>query len=262
MNRSKDIMPYRALRSRYDALLVALYERTSLTLREIAGLAGRTDRAVGVRVRALGCLPRNARTCRPGTNVGLRRAGPRLSPLNRKAARRAAAAFAEVARALSVSALAHAAAEVNRATARAARRTARAQNRVMASAARELTYIATAMEDTAATRQALAGARKAKSVRAGNLSRASAGAPKPRSLPDAAHEQDSRAQAWQAQERVLRAQEARMWAAHEAARRAEADPAAPAAAPPRPPDGVRRSDGMAEHGDAGPQKPPRVRRLW
>ncbi len=52
---------YRALRARYNALLVTLYERTSLTLREIAVLAGRTDRAVQMLVRALGCRPRNAK---------------------------------------------------------------------------------------------------------------------------------------------------------------------------------------------------------
>ena len=46
---------YRALRARYNALLVTLYERTTLTLREIATAAGRTERAMQIRVRALGC---------------------------------------------------------------------------------------------------------------------------------------------------------------------------------------------------------------
>ena len=91
---------YRALRARYNALLVTLYERSALTLREIAAVAGCTDRAVQMLVRALGCRPRNAKKCRPGTDVGLRRAGARPPPLNAPAMRRAVAAFAGVAREL------------------------------------------------------------------------------------------------------------------------------------------------------------------
>ena len=135
---------YRALRARYNALLVTLYERTSLTLREIAALAGRTDRAVQMMVRALGCRPRNARTCRPGTGVGVRRAGPRPPPLNAPATRRAVEAFAGVVRELAASAQARAASEVQRAIARAERRTARTQTRVMAGAARSLRHVAAA----------------------------------------------------------------------------------------------------------------------
>ena len=247
---------YRALRARYNALLVTLYERTSLTLREIAGLAGRTDRAVQTRVRALGCRPRNARTCRPGTDVGLRRAGSRLSPLNAKATRRAVAAFAGVARELAASAQMRAGCELQRATARAERRTARTQTRVMASATRELAHLAAAIEGAAAAQHALAGGRKrkAKSLRANKHSRAPAKAPQPRSRPDLRR----------AQERVLREQQARMWQAHQAAaRRAEA---APTAAPPLGPDGTRRIDGVAERAPgticAESRKQPRIRRLW
>ena len=109
-----------------------------LTLREIAAVAGCTKRAVQMLVRALGCRPRNARKCRPGTSVGVRRAGPRPPPLNAPAARRVVAAFADVARELAASADAQAASELQRATARAERRAARTQTRVMASAMREL----------------------------------------------------------------------------------------------------------------------------
>jgi hypothetical protein len=204
---------YRALRARYNALLVTLYERSSLTLREIALVAGRTNRAVQVRVRALGCRPRNAKTCRPGTSVGVRRAGPKPPPLNTKATRRVVAAFADVARELAASAQMQAASELQRATARAERRSARTQARVMASAARQLTHLAATMEHVTAAQDALAGRHK----HAGT--RKPAQASKPR----------SRADAWEAQQRVLRQQQARMSEAHQAADRAKA---APAAGPP------------------------------
>ena len=118
---------YRALRARYNALLVTLYERSSLTLREIAAVAGRTERAMQIRVRALGCRPRDATKCRAGTTLGVRRAGPRPPRLNAPATQRVVAAFADVARELAASADAQAASEAKRATARAARRTARTQ---------------------------------------------------------------------------------------------------------------------------------------
>jgi hypothetical protein len=194
---------YRALRARYNALLVTLYERTSLTLREIAALAGRTDRAVQMLVRALGCRPRNARTCRPGTDVGVRRAGPRPPPLNARAAQRAAEAFADVARELAGSAKMRAASETQRAVARAERRTARTQLRVIAGAARSLRHLAAATEDTAALRQTLAGGR--------------ARAKRPK-----AAKRRSWEETWLPQQRALRAGEARMYEAHEVARRAKA----------------------------------------
>ena len=201
---------YRALRARYNALLVTLYERSTLTLREIAAVAGRTDRAVQITVRALGCRPRNARTCRPGTNVGVRRAGPKPPPLSAAATRRAVADFAGVARELAASAEARAASELQRATARAKRRTARTQSRVMAGTARELTYLAAAMEHTAATQRMVAAKSSRKPAR--NPAKAS----KPRWRPDMRD----------VQEQAMRQQEARMWEAHQAARRAEAAPTA------------------------------------
>ena len=233
---------YRALRARYNALLVTLYERTSLTLREIAALAGRTDRAVQMLVRALACRPRNAKTCRPGTDVGLRREGARPPPLNAPATRRVAAAFAAVARELAASADAQAASELQRAAARAKQRAARTQTRVIASAARELTHLAAAIEDTAAIH-----------------------APK----------QPSRLNLRRAQERAAREQEARMWEAHAAARRAK-PPSHPSPASgggmerearPSDRDAGRRGDGIAERAraerrGAEPRPGPRIRALW
>jgi hypothetical protein len=221
---------YRALRARYNALLVTLYERSTLTLREIAAVAGRTDRAVQITVRALGCRPRNARTCRPGTNVGVRRAGPKPPPPSAAATRRAVADFAGVARELAASAEARAASELQRATARAKRRTARTQSRVMAGTARELTYLAAAMEHTAATQRMVAAkpSRKPSRKSARNPAKAS----KPRWRPDMRD----------VQEQAMRQQEARMWEAHQAARRAEAAP-------------------LAERTGAEPQTQPRIRRL-
>ncbi len=199
---------YRALRARYNALLVTLYERSNLTLREIATLAGYTDRAVQMLVRVLGCRPRNAKTCRPGTDVGPRRAGPRPPPLNARAVRHTALAFAGVARKLAASAQARAFSEAQRATARAGRRTARTQARVIAGAARSLRHLAAAAEDTAAMRQALTGGRLR--------------TPKPK-----AAKRRSRDEARLAQQRVLRSGAARMYEAHEAARREAVAPVAP-----------------------------------
>jgi hypothetical protein len=233
---------YRALRARYNALLVTLYERTSLTLREIAMLAGRTDRAVQMLVRALGCRPRNARTCRPGTDVGVRRAGPRPPPLNAPAARRVAAAFADVARALTESPQARAASEAERATAHAERRTARTQLRVIAGAARSLRHVAAAMEDAAAMRQALTDERS-------------------RVQQPKAAKRRSRQETRLAQERALRAMTARMHEAHEAARRAETA----SEASQRESDADRRINAIAERhiaerDGAEPRRgPPRIR---
>lgn len=231
---------YRALRARTNALLVILYERTSLTRREIALLAGRTERAVTMQVRALGCIPRNAKACRPGTDVGPRRTGPRPPPLNATATRRVAEAFAEAARELGASAEARTASELQRATARAVRRTAQAQRRVLASEARIAGHLAAAFEDMAAARDALAAGGKRGSVRT------PAKASKPRSPPDI----------WMAQERVRLEQEAQMHAAHRAARQAKTAPAAPPAS-----DADRRINEIAERYDAEPRQRPRIRGL-
>jgi hypothetical protein len=197
---------YRALRARYNALLVTLYERSGLTVREIAGLAGCTDRAVQMLVRALGCRPRNAKACRPGTDVGVRRSGPRPPPLNAPATRRVAEAFAAVARELAASAENRAAAELDRATARAERRTTRTQTRMMASAARELRHLAAAIEHAAEAKAALAAGPK--------RARKRAQAPK----------WPSREEMRSAQERVWRAGETEMYRANAAARRASSEP--------------------------------------
>ena len=211
---------YRALRARYNALLVTLYERTSLTLREIAAVAGRTDRAVQIRVRALGCRPRNAKTCRPGTNVGVRRAGPKPPPLNAPATRRVVVAFAEVARALAASAEAQAATELQRATARAQRRTVRTQTRMITSAARQLRHLAATIEHAAAARDALPA-----SPKRSRFGFAAASAGHPTRKPTEASK-PSRAELRLAQERVLREQQARMREAHQAADQAKAVPTA------------------------------------
>jgi hypothetical protein len=212
-----------------------------LTLREIAALAGRTDRAVQMLVRALGCVPRNARTCRPGTNVGVRRAGPRLPPLNAPATRRVAAAFADVAREVAASPENRAASDLQRATARATRRTVRIQTRVMTSAARELAHLAAAIEHAAEAKLALAAGPKR--------------ARKPASAPKRHSREDMR----RAQERVLLAGEARMYAANRAHQAAKA--AAAAAAPPDR-SVARRSDGIVERASAEPRLGPRIRALW
>jgi hypothetical protein len=226
--------------------LVTLYERSTLTLREIAAAAGRTERAVQFLVRALGCWPRYARKCRPGTSVGVRRAGPKPPPLNAPATRRVVAAFAGVARELAAYTEARAASDLQRATARAKRRAARAQTRVMASAARQLGHLAVVFENAAAAQDALAAGRKRKPQhsRAGKAAEAR----KPR----------ARAEMWDAQQRVVREQEARMREAHAAARRAEA---APAAAPTFAADADRRIDAIAERHYAGPRREPRIRGL-
>ncbi len=237
---------YRALRARYNALLIALYERSTLTLREIAAVAGRTERAVQIRVRALGCLLRDARKGRPGTSHGVRRAGPRPPPLNAPATRRAVAAFAGVARELAAYTEARAASDLQRATARAKRRAARTQTRVMTSAARELGHLAAAFENAAAARDALAAEakRKPRHSRAGKA--AEAAKPRPR------------AEMWDAQQRFMHEQEARMWQAHAAARRPEA---APPAAPTPAADTDRRIDAIAERHYAEPRRKPRIRGL-
>jgi hypothetical protein len=230
---------YRALRARYNALLVTLYERTSLTLREIAAVAGRTDRAVQIMVRALGCRPRNARTCRPGTDVGVRRAGPKPPPLSAAATQRAVADFASVARELAASAEARVASDLQRATARAKRRAASAQTRTLTGTARRLAHLATVMEHMGVTRRMLATESLQKS------SRKPAKTAKP-----------SRADMQRAQERALREQEARMWQAHQAHRTEAAPLASPLGA-----DGAGRAGRVAEPTFADSPKPPRIRRL-
>jgi hypothetical protein len=234
---------YRALRARYNALLVTLYERTSLTRREIAALAGRTDRAVTMQVRALGCRPRNAKACRPGTNVGVRRRGRRLPPLSVAATRRAAEAFAEVARELAASAEARLAFEFERATERAQRRVERTRLRMLADTARSVRHLAATMETTSAMRRAHAAGEKRL------LARDSSRASRPRSRPDFSL----------AQERTQREQTAAMYEAHEAVRRAKA--AAAAAAPARQADADQRINEIAERTDAGARQGPRIRRL-
>jgi hypothetical protein len=216
---------YGALRARYNALLVTLYERSTLTLREIAAAGGCTKRAVQMLARVLGCRPRYPQKCRPGTSVGVRRAGPRLPPLNPTAARHVLAAFTDVARELAASADAHANSELQRATERAKRRAARTQARVMASAARELTHLAAVMENAAAARDALAAG-------------------------------GSFAQKWDPQ-RLRFEQEAGIHESHEAARRAKA---ATAAAPARVDEADRRIDEIAKRYEPGPRRP-RIRRL-
>lgn len=245
---------YRALRARYNALLVTLYERSTLTVREIAFIAGRTNRAVQMLVREIGCRPRNARNCRPGTDVGVRREGPKLAPLNAPATRRVAAAFADVARALAASTETRAADELQRATVRAQWRTARTQARVMTSTARQLTYLASAMEHARATQDALARqARREAKHRAARK-------PAPRAA------KPPRFELWQL--------EARISEAHIAADRAKAAAVAAAAAePPLDPEFERRINATAaryeaearraqqERQDAEARRGPRIRQL-
>jgi len=232
---------YRALRARYNALLALLYERSTLTVREIAALAGHTERAVLMLVRALGCRPRHAWQSRPGTDLGVRRAGPKPPPLNAPATRRVATAFAGAARELAASPEARAASDLQRATARAKRRAARMQTRVLTGAARELTHLASVFENAAAARDALTSGRKrkAKHSRAGKSAKA------------------RKAELWDAQQRVLREKQARMYDAHEA-HRAEA---ATAAAPAPETDADRRINAIAESYYTGSRRVPRIRSL-
>jgi hypothetical protein len=242
---------YRALRARYNALLVTLYERSSLTLRDIGAIAGRTERAVQMLARALGCRYRYAKKGRRGATIGARRPGASPPPLNAPATRRVVAAFAGVARELAAYTETRAASDLQCATARATRRINRTQRRVMASAMRELGHLAVVIENAAAAREALAAGRgrEAKAFRAGQ----SAGARKPR----------SREEMWDAQQRLLREQEARMTQAHAAARRAQArrPEAAPVVSPPRDADADRRIDEIAQRYCAGPPREPRIRGL-
>jgi hypothetical protein len=235
---------YRALRARYNALLVTLYERTSLTQREIAAAAGHTVRSVQMLVRALGCLPRNAERCRPGTDVGVRRAGMRPPPLNAPAARRLLAAFAGVARELAAFTEAQAGDELQRATVRAQQRTARAQRRVMASAMRELSHLAVVIENVSAAKDALAGRGTRRASRAGQSAK------KPK--------WPSREEMFERQQRVLRRQEMAMYAAHDAARAAKA---AAAATPASESEAARRLNAIAERRYPAPQRGPRIRGL-
>jgi hypothetical protein len=242
---------YRALRARYNALLVTLYERTDLTLREIALLAGRTERAVQMLVRALGCRPRKG-WCRPGTSIGLRRGGPRPPPLNAPATRRVTAAFAEVASALAASPQMRAASELQRATAKAQRRAARTQMRVMLGAARELRSLAAAMEDLAAIRPMPTSKRKRSRARQpANTVRPSRPDLRPELCPDLPAEP----------ERARLEPEARLLQAHPPA---EAAKAVAAAEPPAfSPDIDRRINEIAARYNAEPpsRPQPRVRRL-
>jgi hypothetical protein len=239
---------YRALRARYNALLATLYERTSLTQREIAAAAGRTERAVQVQVRRLGCLPRNARMCRPGTDVGPRRAGERLPPLNGPATRRTVEALAAVARELAASAQARSADDLQRATVRATHRSAQAQRTVMTSAARRLSQVAAAMESTAAARETLAAPPKRKAGRSGAAKPARDGKPP-----------------WWAnrhriQERARYQMEAAVYDAHARRRAEQAERLAAASA--RDAEADRRIDRAAERFEAEQQqRRPRIRGL-
>ena len=240
---------YRALRARYNALLITLYERTGLTQREIAAAAGHTVRSVQMLVRALGCLPRNAERCRPGTDVGVRRAGTRPPPLNAPAARRLLAAFEGVARELAAFTEAQAGDELKRASARAKRRTMRAQRRVMASAMRELSHYAVVIENAAAAKDALtaSGRRKAKHSNAGRP-RKRPGWPSPEEM-------------FEIQQRGRRQQEFLMHQAHDAARAAKAAAAAPTPEPEPVSEEARRINAIAERFYAERPRGPRIRGL-
>jgi hypothetical protein len=237
---------YRALRARYNALLITLYERTSLTQREIAAAAGHTVRSVQMLVRALGCLPRHAERCRPGTDVGVRRAGTRPPLLNAPATRRLLTAFEGVARELAAFTEAQAGDALQRATVRANRRTARAQRRVMASAMRELSHLAVVIENAAAAKEALAAS--------GELKVKRPGAGRPRKRPS----WPSRQEMFERQQRAIRAVQAETILAHERVRAAKA--AAPPAPQPETETG-RRLDAIAERVDGGRQRGPRIRAL-
>ena len=240
---------YRALRARYNAPLVLLYERSTLTVRDIAAAAGHTKRAVYMLARALGCRPRNATHCRPGTDVGVRRAGPRPPQLNAPATRRVLAAFAAAARELAASAQAHAAAELQRAMARAKRRTMRTQSRVMASAARELSHYAGVIENAAAARRALASGGKRKVKRPGAGRRA-----RPPNWP-------SPEEMFERQQHGLRQQALLMYQAHDAARAAKAATAVAPATPEPETEANRRLNAIAERSYAAPPRGPRIRGL-
>ena len=202
-------------------------------------------------VRALGCRPRNAKTCRPGTDVGLRRAGPRPPPLNAPATRRVVAAFAGVARELAASA--RDAGGLRAATRHRARRAAHRAHADPRDRRRGAGAHASRGRDGGRGGDA-ACARGRAQAQGQVLSRAQA------SRPPRRRSRDRGRTLWRAQERVLREQEARMWQAHQAADRAKA---APAAAPPAlDPDVDRRIDEIAERHDAEPRQRPRIRRLW
>jgi hypothetical protein len=110
---------------------------------------------------------------------------------------------------------------------------------MMTSAARQLTHLAATMEHVAAAKAGLAGGPK--HSRGGKPVKAS----KPL----------SRADAWEAQQRVLRAQQARMWQAHQAA-----DPSA-AVPPGSDADADRRINEIAARYDAEARQRPRIRGL-
>ena len=238
---------YRALRARYNALLIMLYERSALTTLEIATAAGRTERGIQVRVRALGCMLRDTRKGRPGISRGVRRPGPRPPPLNAPATRRVVAAFTAVARELAASADARVASDMERAVGYTVRRAASTQTRVIASAARELRHYAVAIEHLSAAQDLLPAGptSKAGHTRAGKL--------KP------APKRPSRAELQRAEERGRRQQQARMYDAHDAARQSKQ--AAPAAAAPPPDPADQRINAIAERYYARRRTEPRIRGL-
>jgi hypothetical protein len=123
---------------------------------------------------------------------------------------------------------------------------------VIAGAARSLRHIAATMEDAAALRRALTDSRP-------KALRPRAQRPKAANM---AAKRRSREEAWLVQERAMRATEARMHEAHEAARRKAA---ADAAAPPES-EADRRINAVAERYGAerfgaGFRPQPRIRRL-
>jgi hypothetical protein len=239
---------HRALRARYNALLTTLYERTSLTQREIAAAAGHTVRSVQMLVRALGCIPRHAERCRPGTTIGVRRAGTRPPPLNAPAARRLLAAFEGVARELAAFTEAQAGGELRRATVRAQWRTVQAQKRVMASAMRELSHYAVVIENAASARDALAPGSQRKVKRSGASRRS-----RPPNWP-------SREEMFERQQRAIQAVQAATRRAHDTAQAAKAAAPTPAPMSEAETEG-RRINAITERFHAAPQRGPRIRGL-
>ena len=243
--------PYRQLRAQFDAALVTLYERTALTVRAIARLAGRTDRDIYLHVRRLGCRPHNAKTCRPGLDHGVRRAGPAAPPLDAQAAAAAHEAFGAVAQRLAALADLRLADDLHCATATAQRRTLRTVRRKLVRDARSLQHLACAFDDLAAVRARLeAPAKPPRKLKPARKPKRPSG-PTPE------------------EERVWRLQWMRQIDAHDAKRQAER--AARAAKPAPPPVEVpvldaeteRRINEIAEQYYARAQdKGPRVRKLW
>ena len=139
------LTPYRALRARYNAALLTLYERTALPVDDIAGIAGVTVRVVQMMLCELGARARHAKSCRPGVKLRLQR-GPRPRRPGKAAARRAVTAFRAVARLLRAEALARRRREFERAVIRARRAADRALRRSQLTTAHSVRYLATTVE--------------------------------------------------------------------------------------------------------------------